>query len=82
MMEALAIGLAVYGAAVTVAAIWLLTDNLALKKVYADWERVHESACALAKKAYEIIEANAGLIAAFDHDGDGVPGGSKPRGNG
>jgi hypothetical protein len=82
MMEALSIGLAVYGVAVTAAWVWAEVENRAFKKTRAGWERAHEAAMKLAAQASDIIAANAGYLAPFDHDGDGKPGGSKPRGKG
>lgn len=75
MMEALAIGLAVYGGVATGAAVyfWSRLDG-------ADWKaRVSDASSAFWEDSYRDAVKR---LAAFDHDGDGKPGGSKPRGKG
>jgi hypothetical protein len=74
-MEALAIGLAVYGAAVTFAWGWAWLENHALRH---DLDAVIQAASDEATENLSLREQ----IAAFDSAGNGKIGGSKPRGKG
>jgi hypothetical protein len=67
-MEALAIGLAVYGVGMTLVSI--------------HWRRVAEGWRNAALGQMRSNAFNAGQVAKMDHDGDGKIGGSKPRGKG
>lgn len=88
-MEALAIGLAVYGAAVTVAAFAVaLNAHLHARWALDGWRRSNAIITELRtqNRGLEIELAEAGnklqAFKPFDADGDGKPGGSKPRGKG
>lgn len=92
MMEALAIGLAVYGGVVTFVAayaLWRAIDEREQTRWATDgWDR--SNAIITDLRAYiramdiELTEARNKLQAfkPFDADGNGKPGGSKPRGKG
>lgn len=75
MMEALAIGLAVYGGVVTFYAVrWF--------QFAKDWRGIAEDLEKLADAWRAKHREARAQIAAFDGDGNGKIGGSKPRGKG
>lgn len=75
MMEALAIGLAVYGVGITFCALdWCRRadrERRATQHWFGKFIKVRDERDDLRAQ-----------VAKMDHDGDGKPGGSKPRGKG
>ena len=85
MMEAPAIGLrllAGYSVAATVAALYWWRTSEGWRR--AAWEATMTTEDWV-QKSWDLedeLEAMEGYLAPFDHDGNGKPGGSKPRGKG
>lgn len=82
MMEALAIGLAVYGVGATVAMICSQAVAMDWKEKARRYEDHPDYWFERSIETHRELQDLRAQIAAFDHDGNGKIGGSKPRGKG